>query len=53
MNYNTLITAEQLQALMGSGAPLMVFDCSFELMNPAAGRRLFLRTRSAACNRSG
>ncbi|MBL8336812.1 MAG: sulfurtransferase [Rhodoferax sp.] len=37
MNYNTLITAEQLQALMGSGAPLMVFDCSFDLMKPGAG----------------
>ena len=41
MNYNTLITAEQLQALMGSGAPLMVFDCSFELMKPQAGDHQF------------
>ncbi|HYF42084.1 MAG TPA: sulfurtransferase [Ramlibacter sp.] len=24
-------------ALQGSGTPLMVFDCSFDLMNPAAG----------------
>ncbi|MGE0496744.1 MAG: sulfurtransferase [Ramlibacter sp.] len=35
--YTTLISAEQLQALRASGAPLMVFDCSFDLMNPAAG----------------
>ena len=35
--YTTLITVEQLEALQASGAPLMVFDCSFELMNPAAG----------------
>ena len=41
MNYTTLITAEQLQALMGSGAPLMVFDCSFELMRPLAGDQQF------------
>jgi thiosulfate/3-mercaptopyruvate sulfurtransferase len=37
MNYTTLLSAEQLQALMGSGAPLMVFDCSFELMKPDVG----------------
>jgi thiosulfate/3-mercaptopyruvate sulfurtransferase len=41
VNYTTLITAEQLQALMGSGAPLMVFDCSFELMKPLAGDQQF------------
>jgi len=35
--YTTLISAEQLMALQGSGTPLMVFDCSFDLMNPAAG----------------
>jgi thiosulfate/3-mercaptopyruvate sulfurtransferase len=35
--YTTLISAEQLQALQASGAPLMIFDCSFDLMNPAAG----------------
>jgi thiosulfate/3-mercaptopyruvate sulfurtransferase len=38
MAYTTLVTAEQLQALRASGAPLMVFDCSFELANPAAGQ---------------
>jgi len=41
VNYTTLITAEQLQSLMGSGAPLMVFDCSFELMKPEAGDQQF------------
>ena len=41
MNYSTLITAEQLQSLMGSGARLMVFDCSFELMKPQAGDQQF------------
>lgn len=35
--HTTLISAGELQALRSSGAPLMVFDCSFDLMNPAAG----------------
>ena len=35
--YTTLISAAQLQSLMASGQPLMVFDCSFELMQPGAG----------------
>src|SRR5688500_18535976 len=39
--YSTLISAEQLMALRASGAPLMLFDCSFELMNPAAGEEQY------------
>lgn len=39
--YTTLITAEQLMALQDSGQPLMVFDCSADLMNPAAGDSLY------------
>ena len=35
--YTTLISAPQLQALMSSGQPLTVFDCSFELMKPDGG----------------
>lgn len=35
--YTTLISVEQLLALRAGGAPLMVFDCSFDLMAPAAG----------------
>lgn len=35
--YTTLISAPQLQALMADSTPLRVFDCSFDLMNPAAG----------------
>ena len=35
--YTTLVSVTQLQALRDSGAPLMVFDCSFDLMNPPAG----------------
>ncbi len=35
--YTTLINVAQLQSLQTSGAPLLVFDCTFDLMNPAAG----------------
>ena len=40
MTYTTLISAAQLQALRTEGAqraPLMVFDCSFDLADPRAG----------------
>ncbi|MBN9408688.1 MAG: sulfurtransferase [Burkholderiales bacterium] len=36
-SYDLLITPPQLRILMASGQPLMVFDCSFDLMNPPAG----------------
>ena len=39
--YTTLISAPDLQALIASGAPLMVFDCSFELMQPTAGAQQY------------
>lgn len=39
--YTTLITAEQLMTLRDSGTPLMVFDCTFDLMNPAAGEEQY------------
>ena len=50
--YTTLISAPDLQALIASGAPLMVFDCSFELMQPTAGAQqyahaLFFMTEQA------
>ena len=35
--YTTLISAAQLQALLDSQAPCMVFDCSCDLMQPAIG----------------
>ncbi|MGD9772762.1 sulfurtransferase [Diaphorobacter sp.] len=37
MPYTTLISVPQLQALMRSGQPLMVFDCSFDLAQPTLG----------------
>ncbi|MES1264760.1 MAG: sulfurtransferase, partial [Variovorax sp.] len=42
--YTTLISAEQLIALQASGAALMVFDCTFELMKPDAGPQLYRAT---------
>ena len=40
--YSTLITPAELRRLMDQGAPLKVFDCSFDLMQPAAGAAQFL-----------
>ncbi len=37
MSYSTLISVVQLQELLATGTPHMVFDCSFELMKPEAG----------------
>jgi len=39
--YTTLISATQLLELQQSDARLMVFDCSFDLMNPAAGEEAY------------
>ena len=39
--YTTLISVDQLQALQAGGKPLMIFDCSFDLMNPAAGEEQY------------
>lgn len=39
--YTTLISAPDLQALIASGTPLMVFDCSFELMQSTAGAQQY------------
>jgi len=39
--YTTLISVAQLQALQASGEPLMVFDCSFELLNPSSADALY------------
>ena len=40
--YTTLISVTELQALMASATPLRVFDCSFDLMQPQAGRQHYL-----------
>ena len=40
--YTTLISAEQLQALLASRQAHRVFDCSFDLMQPQAGKQQYL-----------
>ncbi len=39
--HTPLITPEQLLQLQAQGRPLMVFDCSFDLMNPSSGPQQF------------
>ena len=39
--YTTLISTSELQELLHSGAPCMVFDCSFDLGQPDAGIQMF------------
>ena len=39
--YTTLISASQLQTLMTSEQPFMVFDCSFNLTDPQAGAAMY------------
>lgn len=41
--YTTLISPAQLAALQASGQPCMVFDCSFDLGQPTAGRQRHLQ----------
>jgi thiosulfate/3-mercaptopyruvate sulfurtransferase len=39
--YTTLISAVELKSLMDQAHPLMVFDCSFDLAQPEAGRNMY------------
>ena len=50
--YTTLISAQQLQTLLKSGQPVMVFDCSFELMTPGAGDQQYQQTHIAGAVRA-
>lgn len=50
--YTTLISVAQLQSLMASGQPPQVFDCSFELMQPAAGDAQYLERHIAGAIRA-
>lgn len=43
MDHTTLISADQLHALIETGRPLMIFDCSFDLMHPQSGDALFAK----------
>ncbi|MEI8158190.1 MAG: sulfurtransferase [Burkholderiales bacterium] len=44
MMYTTLISATQLQTLMTSGQPFMVFDCSFNLADAQAGAAMYVES---------
>jgi thiosulfate/3-mercaptopyruvate sulfurtransferase len=50
--YSTLISAQQLNKLQTSGQPCMVFDCSFELMEPAAGEQQYLQAHIPGAQRA-
>jgi len=39
--FTTLISVDELKALQASGSPLMIFDCSFDLKNTAAGEEQY------------
>ena len=43
MSHTTLISAEQLQALMKSSPLLRIFDCTFDLAQPHLGEQLYLQ----------
>ncbi len=45
--YTTLISVDDLKRQRDSGAPLMLFDCSFDLMNPAAGEEQYRKAHIA------
>lgn len=45
--YTHLITVAELQALQASGAPLRIFDCSFDLADPAKADAQFIACRIA------
>jgi thiosulfate/3-mercaptopyruvate sulfurtransferase len=40
--FTTLISVAQLRTLQTNGAPLAVFDCTFDLMNPPAGHAQYV-----------
>ena len=52
MAYTHLISAPQLHALMQEQAPLMVFDCSYELADPAAADAQFSAVRIAGAEQA-
>lgn len=39
--HTTLISVHDLRRLMDAGSPLAIFDCSFDLFDPAAGQRQY------------
>ena len=50
--YTTLISVAQLQQLQHSGQALRVFDCSFELLQPAQGQQQYVQGHIAGALRA-
>ena len=50
--HTTLISAQQLQALQASCQDWLLFDCSFDLMNPAAGGIQYLEAHLPGARRA-
>jgi thiosulfate/3-mercaptopyruvate sulfurtransferase len=50
--HTTLISAPELQALLASGQPCRVFDCSFDLMQPGAGDQQYRQLHIAGAVRA-
>ena len=44
MNYDLLISAEELQKLLAGKTPLRIFDCTFDLSDANLGHRQFLES---------
>lgn len=52
MARSPLLSASEVAALKAGGAPLMVFDCSFELMQPLAGDAQYRESHVAGAIRA-
>lgn len=50
--YTTLISTQQLQTLQASAQDWLLFDCSFDLMNPTAGGTQFLEAHLPGARRA-
>ena len=50
--HTTLISAQQLRALQASSEDWLLFDCSFDLMNPTAGDAQFLEAHLPGARRA-
>ena len=47
MNYDLLISADQLKIMLAEDVPVLVFDCTFDLADPAAGHTEYLKSHIA------
>ena len=52
MSYTLLISPQELQKRQATGAPLVVFDCSFDLMNPGTVDATFTQEHIAGAQQA-